>query len=82
MDTQSRPSSSAPPPEPEHGAGHGVAREFFAARCWDWLSATGDELATAEHGSGSGGGDSDDVPVLPADWLYLTGSAEGVAAAE
>lgn len=43
---------------------------------------TGDEVATEEHGSGSGVGDRDDVPVLPADWVYLTGSTEGVVAAE
>lgn len=44
---------------------------------------TGDELATEEHGSGSGGaGDRDAVPVLLADWVYLTGSTEGVVAAE
>lgn len=42
----------------------------------------GDELATEEHGSGSGGGDRDEVPVLLADWVYLTCSTEGVAAAE
>lgn len=42
----------------------------------------GEALATEEHGSGSGGGDRDDVPVVLADWLYLTGSTEGVVAAE
>lgn len=77
MDTQSRLSSSVAPFELEHG----VVREFFTARCCDWPSVAGDALATEEHGSGSGGGDKDGVPVAAPDWLYLTGSTEGVAVA-
>lgn len=78
LDTQSRLCSSVPPFELEHG----FVIEFFTARCWDGVSVAGDALATEEHGSGSGGGDRDDVPVAPADWLYLSGSTEAAVAAE
>jgi len=78
LGTQSRLSSSVPPFELEHGG----LMEFFTDLCCDCVSVTGDELATEEHGRGSGGGDRDEFPVLFADWLYLMGSTEGVVAAE
>ncbi|KAF6716723.1 hypothetical protein FQA47_016672 [Oryzias melastigma] len=63
LDTQSRESSSAPPLELAHGA----AAEFLADLCWDCASVTGGELATDEHGRGSGGGDREEFPALPVD---------------
>lgn len=76
FDAQSRLISSVPPLE----LGHGVVTEFFPTRCWGWVSVTGDALDTEEHGSASGGGERDDVPVVFADWLYLTDSTDAAVA--
>lgn len=79
LDTQSCPRSSVAALAPEQD----VVMEFFMALCcWEWVSGTGDELATEAHGRGSGGGDRDVVPLLLAGWVYLPGSTEAVVAAE
>lgn len=77
FDAQSRLISRVPPPELEHG----VVTEFFTTRWCCWVSVTGDAPDTEEHGTGSGGGEREDVPVVFADWLYLIDSTEAAAAA-